>query len=77
MSDHHPIGGRARTVASAALGLLAAAVAVSWAWNRLAADLGGLPEAGFIHGVAAVAAIAATAAVAAFTAGLTGRGARS
>jgi hypothetical protein len=38
---------------------LLAAVALLWAWNTLAAGLGGLPEVQFRHGLAAVAAFAA------------------
>lgn len=68
MADVHKH--RARAFVTAGLGFLIGAAAFSWGWNRFAADLGGFPEAGFVHGIAALAATAAVAAVAAFAARL-------
>jgi hypothetical protein len=65
---------RARVFVSGGLGFLIGAAAFSWGWNRIAADLGGLPEAGFVHGIAGLAATAAVAAVAAFAARLVSGG---
>lgn len=62
---------RARTFVSGGLGFLFGAAAFSWGWNRIAADLAGLPEADFVHGVAALAATAAVAWVAAAAVRLT------
>jgi hypothetical protein len=61
---------RARSVVSAGFGVMAGAAAFSWGWNRIAADLGGFPEADFVHGLAALVATAAIAGIAAFVARL-------
>jgi hypothetical protein len=63
MADIHALRGRA--IVSACVGAVAGATALSWGWNRIAADLAGLPEAGFVHGIAALAATAAVAGIAA------------
>jgi hypothetical protein len=63
-----PHTGRARGAMTVLVAVLIGAAAVSWAWNRLAADLAGLPEAHYVHGLAALSAAAAIAAVAALAA---------
>ncbi len=55
-----------RLFAGAALTLLAAGITASWAWNRIAADLGGLPEATYVNGLAAAVAVFLLAAAAGF-----------
>jgi len=49
-----------------ALTLLAAGAASTWAWSRIAADLGGLPQATYVNGLAATVAVFALAAAAGF-----------
>ena len=61
---------RARGIVMAGFGLVASAIALTWGWNRTAADLGGLAEVEFVHGVAAVSATAAIAGVVAIAARL-------
>jgi len=63
---------RAHALLLALVGLFIGATAFMWGWNRLAADLGEFPEAGFIHGVAALAATAALTGAAVFAATLAG-----
>jgi divalent metal cation (Fe/Co/Zn/Cd) transporter len=65
---------RARVFVSAGVGFLFGAAAFSWGWNRIAGDLGGFPEADFVHGIAALVATAAVAGVAAFAARLVSGG---
>jgi hypothetical protein len=55
-----------RALGAGALTILAAGMASSWAWNRIAADLGGLPQATYVNGLAVALAIFALAAAAGF-----------
>jgi hypothetical protein len=55
-----------RLVGAGTLTVLAAGIASSWAWNRLAADLGGLPHATYVNGLAVAVAVFALAAAAGF-----------